>query len=262
MKVFCGSMAIMIGLLFASAASFAAGDKDRGNNGNGNGSGNGNENKSVTGGGNATQSLGNLTRGNQDKNNQGSSDNSGSGKDGSGNNGSGKNNSDKGNQDNSDNGNKGDKGNKNDKSDRSDKSDKLKIDLNGKDGPDFAPLNEKSKNGKENFVEKNGKLGEDGFDKNGVGKVDEKQFSDRKDNKWRYWQRGNAWWYWMPGGYWSYWNDGGWHRYNSDTYSDYSSNGAIGPYYEDQNGFYLLDGNRKVYDPHVHRDPGSSPPTG
>ncbi len=92
-------------------------------------------------------------------------------------------------------------------------------------------------------------LGDNNFDKNGVGSLDEKKFSNEKDNKWRFSHKGNGWWYWTPGGYWMYWRNGGWSRYNADNYIDALS----GPYYEDENGFYWLQGDRKVYDPQIRR---------
>jgi hypothetical protein len=111
------------------------------------------------------------------------------------------------------------------------------------------------------------KMGDSNWDKNGIGSMDESKHKDDKDNKWRYQHMGKDWWYWMPGGYWDYYRYGRWNRYNVDTYVDMSpapSNGsANGPYYEDQNGFYYLNGNRKVYDPQIQRvaSPGGSGPT-
>jgi hypothetical protein len=111
--------------------------------------------------------------------------------------------------------------------------------------------NKKKANG-ENKVDRKSDLGDSGFDKHGIGKMDESKYKDRKDNDWRYKQWGSEWWYWMPGGYWSYWRGNGWHRYDVDAYVDYSN--SSGPYYEDQNGFYTMQDGRKVYDPHIHRD--------
>ncbi len=52
-----------------------------------------------------------------------------------------------------------------------------------------------------------------------------------------------------PGGYWMYYRNGDWSRYNVDNYVDASN----GPYYEDDNGFFWLQGDRKVYDPQIRR---------
>ena len=46
-----------------------------------------------------------------------------------------------------------------------------------------------------------------------------------------------------------YWRNGGWTRYNVDNYVVALS----GPYYEDENGFFWLQGDRKVYDPQIRR---------
>jgi hypothetical protein len=110
-------------------------------------------------------------------------------------------------------------------------------------------------------------MGDSNWDKNGIGSMDESKHKGEKDNQWRYQHMGNNWWYWMPGGYWSYWRYGHWNRYNSDNYVDVGSapsNGSgYGPYYEDENGFYHLDGNRKVYDQQIQRvaTPGGSGPS-
>jgi hypothetical protein len=110
-----------------------------------------------------------------------------------------------------------------------------------------TPNNKVSNDNKKFDSKKN--LGDNNFDKNGIGSLDEKKFSNEKDNKWRYSRKGNAWWYWAPGGYWMYWRNGDWSRYNVDNYVDALS----GPYYEDDNGFYSLQGDRKVYDPQIRR---------
>ena len=96
------------------------------------------------------------------------------------------------------------------------------------------------------------KLGDSNFDKNGIGRLDEKKFSGEKGIKWRYRQLGNEWWYWTPSGNWSYWRGGQWCNYDQNTYAEIG--GAQGPYYEDKNGFFQLAGGRKVYDPQIHRD--------
>ncbi len=103
------------------------------------------------------------------------------------------------------------------------------------------------------------RLGDREFDRHGIGALDDNRFRGRNDNRWRYSRWHNQWWYWMPAGYWMVWNNDRWNRYDTDTYVDNYSNqqplasNASGPYYEDQNGFYYFEGNRKVYDPQIRR---------
>jgi hypothetical protein len=100
------------------------------------------------------------------------------------------------------------------------------------------------------------KLGDIGFDKNGIGRMDDKKFSNDKDknNKERFQKHGKEWWYWTHSGQWRYWRGGQWCDYDQDTYVDIG--GARGPFYEDQNGFFSLDDGRKIYDPQIHRYAG------
>ncbi len=82
------------------------------------------------------------------------------------------------------------------------------------------------------------KMGDSNFDKNGIGSMDEKKFSDQKGNKWRYEQRGHEWWYWQPAGYWCYWRDGRWCHYDENTYVEVAVAGH-GPFYEDRKRLLL-----------------------
>jgi hypothetical protein len=140
---------------------------------------------------------------------------------------------------------------------------------NSKPNSDSKTSNkDKGSMGRENFVDRKNNLGDGGFDKHRIGTLDEKKYADRKDNYWRYRHWGNEWWYWLPESHWSYWRDGRWNHYDANTYVEASptavdsgsSSSASGPYYEDQNGFYTLQGNRKVYDPQIRRE--ASPPAG
>jgi hypothetical protein len=107
-------------------------------------------------------------------------------------------------------------------------------------------------------------MGDSSFDKNGIGKMDDSKHQHDSDNKWRFQHMGNHWWYWMPGGYWNYYSDGNWCQYNQDTYVDDSPpvQAGNGPLYEDQDGFYYLNGDQKVYDQSIHRDSGTPAPDG
>jgi hypothetical protein len=103
-------------------------------------------------------------------------------------------------------------------------------------------------------------LGDRDFDRHGIGALDDSRFRDRNDNRWRFSKWRNQWWYWMPAGYWMTWNGDRWNRYDEGSYVDnYNNNDQqqasnfSGPYYEDQNGFYYLDGNRRVYDQQIRR---------
>jgi hypothetical protein len=83
--------------------------------------------------------------------------------------------------------------------------------------------------------------------------MDDKKFSgDRdKNNHERFQKHGKDWWYWTRSGHWSYYRGGQWYDYDEDSYVDTAT--SRGPFYEDQNGFFFLDGNRKIYDPQIHR---------
>ena len=105
-----------------------------------------------------------------------------------------------------------------------------------------------------------GRLGDRDFDRHGIGALDDGRYRGRNDNRWRYSKWHNQWWYWMPAGYWMVWDSGRWNRYNEGSYVDnYYNNqqplasNASGPYYEDQNGFFYYEGNRKIYDAQIHR---------
>jgi hypothetical protein len=103
------------------------------------------------------------------------------------------------------------------------------------------------------------RLGDREFDRHNIGALDDSRFRGRNDNRWRYSRWHNQWWYWMPAGYWMVWNNDRWNRYDADAYVDnYSdqqplASNASGPYYEDRNGFYYFEGNRKIYDPQIRR---------
>jgi hypothetical protein len=101
-----------------------------------------------------------------------------------------------------------------------------------------------------------GKIGDNNWDRWGVGRLDDSRFRNNAGNDWRYRRWGNEWWYWMPAGYWMYWRNGDWTRYDADSYS-YGDQGNYasfsGPYYEDSNGFYYLQNDRRIYDPQIRR---------
>jgi hypothetical protein len=115
---------------------------------------------------------------------------------------------------------------------------------------------------------KNVRIGDRDFDKYGIGALDAERHrrNGDRDNQWRYNRLGNDWFYWMPAGYWMYYRDGRWDRYNVDTYTVYDNGSAVqnanfnGPYYEDSNGFYYMQGGRRVYDPQIHRVAGVDGP--
>jgi hypothetical protein len=105
-----------------------------------------------------------------------------------------------------------------------------------------------------------GRLGDRDYDRHGIGALDDSRYRGRNDNRWRFTKWHNQWWYWMPAGYWMAWDGGRWNRYDEGSYVDNYYNdqqpiasNASGPYYEDQNGFYSFEGNRKVYDPQIRR---------
>jgi hypothetical protein len=67
----------------------------------------------------------------------------------------------------------------------------------------------------------------------------------------------------LPTGSWDYWRDGRWYPYDANNYTYYENEPAPvaaanfnGPYYEDQNGFYYMNGSQRVYDPQVRRVAG------
>jgi hypothetical protein len=114
--------------------------------------------------------------------------------------------------------------------------------------------------GSEAFVDRTAHLGDRNFDRRGIGPLDEARFANARNNNWRYRRWGNEWWYWVPGNYWMYWRDNRWYPYDYDSYVDvYQQNQPVqaanynGPYYEDQNGFYYMNGNQRVYDPQIRR---------
>ncbi len=96
------------------------------------------------------------------------------------------------------------------------------------------------------------KLGDANFDKNGIGPIDESKHAGDKGIGWRYQKLGNDWWFWTPSGHWCYNRGGQWCIYNPSTYI--SLNGAKGPFYEDQQGFFTLQNGQKTYDSTIHRD--------
>jgi hypothetical protein len=117
--------------------------------------------------------------------------------------------------------------------------------------------------GREYYLDRTAHLGDRSYDKRGIGALDEARYATSRDSNWRYRRWGNEWWYWLPTGTWDYWRDGRWYPYDYDNYVDvYQQNQPIqaanynGPYYEDQNGFYYLNGNRRVYDPQIRRVAG------
>jgi hypothetical protein len=116
------------------------------------------------------------------------------------------------------------------------------------------------------------RIGDRDFDRFGVGRLDDNQFRNRADNRWRYARYNNQWWYWLPAGYWMFWHGDRWNRYDANTYANYYYDGggtyqqdvqtpadtdvakASGPYYEDDRGFYYFDSQgRRVYDPQIRR---------
>ncbi len=116
---------------------------------------------------------------------------------------------------------------------------------------------------REYWVDRNSHLGDGQFDRRGIGPLDANRYANSRDNNWRYRRWGNEWWYWGRAGNWLYWRDNRWYPYDYDSYTDvYQQNQPVqaanynGPYYEDQNGFYYMNGNQKVYDPQIHRTAG------
>ncbi len=110
------------------------------------------------------------------------------------------------------------------------------------------------------------RIGDRDWDRWGIGVLDANRYRNYSGNDWRYRRSGNEWFYWMPAGYWMFYRDGRWDRYNPDTYTvynnTYNNGNAVqnanfnGPYYEDQNGFYYMQGGRRIYDPQIQRVAG------
>ena len=149
-------------------------------------------------------------------------------------------------------GTKGNKGNGNGGQNQNQSNGQGQSDNNGQNQ---SEKKHQSNNSNKKGADSNGpdkiKMGDSGFDKNGIGRMDEKRFSGDKNSKERFQQHGKEWWYWTHSGHWCYWRGGQWCTYDADTYCDIGS--ARGPFYEDQNGFILLNGSHKVYDLLIHR---------
>jgi hypothetical protein len=103
------------------------------------------------------------------------------------------------------------------------------------------------------------RIGDRDWDRWGIGALDADRYRNYSGNDWRYRRSNNEWFYWMPAGYWMFYRDGRWDRYNADTYTVYDNSSNVqqanfnGPYYEDQNGFYYVQGGRRIYDPQIQR---------
>ncbi|HEY2880919.1 MAG TPA: hypothetical protein VGJ15_00765, partial [Pirellulales bacterium] len=54
------------------------------------------------------------------------------------------------------------------------------------------------------------RLGDHEFDRNGIGLINDRDFRNRTDNRWRYQRYGNEWWYWVPQGYWMFYRGDRW----------------------------------------------------
>jgi hypothetical protein len=111
---------------------------------------------------------------------------------------------------------------------------------------------------------KRSRIGDGNWDKFGIGRLDDSRYRNSSGNQWRYKKYGNDWFYWTPTGYWMFYGNGRWNRYDPDVYATYYyGDGYVpqqvvptnfnGPYYEDSNGFYYLNGNQRVYDPTIRR---------
>jgi hypothetical protein len=114
---------------------------------------------------------------------------------------------------------------------------------------------------------KRGRIGDGDWDKFGIGRLDDNRYKNQSGNQWRYKRYGNDWFYWAPAGYWMYYGNNHWNRYDPDSYATYyygdgnyvPQQAAVpanfnGPYYEDSNGFYYMNGNQRVYDPSIRRN--------
>jgi len=113
-------------------------------------------------------------------------------------------------------------------------------------------------------LSKRGRIGDGDWDKFGIGRLDDSRYKNQSGNQWRYKRYGNDWFYWAPAGYWMYYGNNHWNRYDPDSYATYYyGNGYVpqqqvpanfnGPYFEDSNGFYYMNGNQRVYDQSIRR---------
>ena len=113
---------------------------------------------------------------------------------------------------------------------------------------------------------KRARIGDGDWDKFGIGRLDDSRYRNQSGNQWRYKRYGNDWFYWAPAGYWMFYGNNRWNRYDPDVYATYyyGPGGYVpqqqvvpanfnGPYYEDSNGFYYMNGNQRVYDPSIRR---------
>jgi len=112
---------------------------------------------------------------------------------------------------------------------------------------------------------KRARIGDGDWDRFGIGRLDDSRYRNQSGNQWRYKRYGNDWFYWAPAGYWMFYGNGNWNRYSPDVYATYYYGDNYvprqqvvpanfnGPYYEDSNGFYYMNGNQRVYDPTIHR---------
>jgi len=118
---------------------------------------------------------------------------------------------------------------------------------------------------------KRGHMGDSDFDRFGIGRLDDNRYRNQSGNQWRYKRYGSDWFYWTPSGYWMYYGNNRWNRYDPDSYATYyyGDSGYVpqqaavpanfnGPYYEDSNGFYYMNGNQRVYDPSIRRGANAS----
>jgi len=117
------------------------------------------------------------------------------------------------------------------------------------------------------------RIGDTGWDRYGIGRLDDNRYRNYRGNQWRYQRYGSDWFYWMPAGYWMFYGNGRWNRYDPDTYATYyygdnyvQPQQAVqanfnGPFYEDSNGFYYLNGSERVYDPSIQRVANATGPT-
>jgi hypothetical protein len=132
---------------------------------------------------------------------------------------------------------------------------RLNVDVNGRTRVNI---------GRDAYVDRKAHLGDRDFDRRGIGPLDDTRFNGRADNNWRYRRWGNEWWYWTPASAWMFYRDGRWNNYDADSYVDVYANPSYGnvgqvsanfngPYYEDSNGFYYMQGGRRVYDPQIRR---------
>jgi len=112
---------------------------------------------------------------------------------------------------------------------------------------------------------KRARIGDGDWDKFGIGRLDDSRYRNQSGNQWRYKRYGNDWFYWAPAGYWMFYGNNHWNRYSPDVYATYYYGDNYipqqqivpanfnGPYYEDSNGFYYMNGNQRVYDPSIRR---------